>query len=175
MAPASPIKIGDPVPDFKAEVDRKPIGFHEWLGDSWGILLSIPALAVAVRLEAAASFGRDFARRGARILGLAIEPADSGAGFPIAADPENRIAAGCGMNPGAEAPAAHTVFLIDPKKKLRLILDYPASAGVDFGEVLWALDRLQLSDVAPASYWRAGDDASMKVVQVLGQNLSLPA
>ena len=173
-------KIGDIAPDFEAETTRGSIRFHEWLGDSWAILFSHPKTFTPVcttELGEVARLKDEFSKRGVKILGLSVDAtADQVAwegdiaetqghkvDFPMVSDSERKVASLYEMiHPNAsDTLTVRTVYVIDPNKKIRLTLTYPASTGRDFKEILRAIDSLQLTDshkVATPVNWRVGDD-----------------
>ena len=174
------IKIGDTAPDFKAESTRGPISFHEWLGDSWGVLFSHPKTYTPVcttELGEVSRLHEEFAKRGIKVLGLSVDSSEDQVAwegdiaetqghkvnFPMVSDAQREVASLYDMiHPNASNTlTVRTVYVIDPNKKVRLTLTYPASTGRDFGEILRAIDSLQLTDahkVATPVNWRAGDD-----------------
>ena len=174
------LRLGDTAPDFQAESSQGPISFHEWLGDSWGILFSHPRDFTPVcttELGYVARLAPEFARRGVKAIGLSVDPVDShkgwlrdieetqghAVGFPILADPDRTVAALYGMIHPAhdEVYTVRTVFVIDPKKKVRLLITYPQTTGRNFDEILRVIDSLQLTDahrVATPVNWKQGED-----------------
>ncbi len=153
------LRLGDTAPDFQAETTAGPVSFHDWLGDSWAVLFSHPRDFTPVcttELGYVARLRPEFERRGVKAIGLSIDPVTSHQGwladiketqgyavdFPIIADPD-------------------TVFVIDPKKKIRLFITYPQTTGRNFDEILRVIDSLQLTDghrVATPVNWRPGED-----------------
>lgn len=174
------LQIGDIAPDFEAETTVGRIGFHSWLGNSWGVLFSHPKDYTPVcttELGATAKLKGEFEKRGVKVIGLSVDSVDDhiawkrdieqtqGAKveFPMIADPDLRIANLYGMiHPNAsDRFTVRSVFVIDPKKKVRLTLNYPASTGRNFEEILRVLDSLQLTDqfkVATPVNWKQGQD-----------------
>ena len=174
------LRLGDTAPDFQAETTAGPIQFHEWLGDGWGVLFSHPRDFTPVcttELGYVARLRPDFERRGVKAIGLSIDPVDSHKGwmkdiketqgheptFPIVADPERKVANLYGMMHPAhdEVYTVRTVFVIDPKKKVRLMITYPQTTGRNFDEILRVIDSMQLTDgyrVATPVNWKQGDD-----------------
>ena len=139
------LRLGDTAPDFTADSTAGPIRFHEWLGDGWGILFSHPRDFTPVcttELGYVARLKPEFDKRNVKALGLSIDPVESHKGwakdiqetqgyapnFPIVADPERKVADLYGMMHPAhdEVYTVRTVFVIDPKKKIRLMITYPA-------------------------------------------------
>ncbi|MBB2168872.1 peroxiredoxin [Gluconacetobacter aggeris] len=174
------IHLGDVAPDFEQETTIGRIRFHEWLGDSWGILFSHPKDFTPVcttELGAVAKLAPEWAKRNTKVIGLSVDPVGShtewaadiadtqGAtvNFPIIADADGKVAALYDMiHPAADPKVTvRTVFIIDPAKKVRLTLTYPPSAGRNFNEILRVLDSLQLTDhhkVTTPANWQEGDD-----------------
>ena len=174
------IRIGDDAPDFTAESTEGKIRFHEWLGNSWGILFSHPADFTPVcttELGKTALLQEEFAKRNVKVLAVSVDPLDKHfewrkdinetqnvtVGFPIIADADKSIANAYGMiHPNAsETFTVRSLFVIDPNKKIRLIITYPASTGRNFNEVLRVLESLQLTagySVATPADWNHGED-----------------
>ena len=172
------IQLGQIAPDFEQDSTEGRIRFHEWLGDSWGILFSHPKDYTPVcttELAAVARLKPQWDRRHVKVLGLSVDPADSHAGwaadivetqgqqvnFPILADADRRVSNLYGMvHPEADPTVTvRSVFVIDPAKKVRLMLTYPPSAGRNFDEILRVVDSLQLTDkhkVATPADWQPG-------------------
>jgi thioredoxin-dependent peroxiredoxin len=174
------LQLGDIAPDFEADSTVGKIKFHSWLGDSWGVLFSHPKDFTPVcttELGATAKLKDEFARRGVKVIGLSVDSVDdhlawkrdieqtsgSKVEFPMIADPDLKVANLYGMiHPNAsDRFTVRSVFVIDPKKKVRLTLNYPASAGRNFDEILRVIDSLQLTDqfkVATPVNWKQGQD-----------------
>ena len=174
------LTIGDTAPDFEADTTEGRIKFHEWIGDSWAVLFSHPRDFTPVcttELGYVARLKSDFDKRGVKCMGLSIDPVDSHRGwmadiketqghepnFPIVADPQRTVANLYGMMHPAhdEVYTVRTVFVIDPKKKIRLMITYPQTTGRNFDEILRVIDSLQLTDgyrVATPVNWKQGDD-----------------
>jgi alkyl hydroperoxide reductase subunit AhpC len=174
------LRLGDTAPDFTAISTDGEIDFHDWLGDSWAILFSHPKDFTPVcttELGAVARLKPEFDKRGVKVLGLSVDGVTDHEGwsrdieatqgvalnFPLIADKDRAIATAYDMlDPTAEATqTVRSVFVIDPAKKIRLTLTYPASTGRDFGEILRTIDSLQLTSsrsVATPANWRKGDD-----------------
>ncbi len=174
------LRLGDTAPDFTAETTQGPVKFHDWIGDSWAILFSHPRDFTPVcttELGYVARLKGDFDKRGVKCIGLSIDPVDSHKGwmkdiketqgyepnFPIVADPERKVANLYGMMHPAhdEVYTVRTVFVIDPKKKIRLMITYPQTTGRNFDEILRVIDSLQLTDgyrVATPVNWKQGED-----------------
>ncbi len=174
------LRLGDIAPDFTAASTEGEIKFHEFLGDSWGILFSHPADYTPVcttELGRTALLKEEFAKRNTKVLAVSVDPLDSHFGwrndivetqqcsvdFPILADPDKKIAELYDMiHPNAsEKVTVRSLFIIGPDKKIKLIITYPASTGRNFFEVLRVLDSLQLTayhSVATPADWKSGED-----------------
>lgn len=173
------LRLGDEAPDFKAATTAGEISFHEYLGDSWGILFSHPADFTPVcttELGRTARLQEEFARRNVKVLALSIDPLDKHRDwirdidetqqtcvtFPVIADKDRKVAVLYDMiHPNASATATvRSLFIIGPDKKLKLSLTYPASTGRNFYEILRVLDSLQLTarhSVATPADWQPGE------------------
>ena len=174
------LQLGDVVPDFTQDSTEGPLHFYDWAGDSWVILFSHPKDFTPVcttELGAVAKLKPEFDKRGVKAIGLSVDPADShgrwaadieetqGAklNFPLIADHDRKVASLYGMiHPNAsDTMTVRSVFVIDPNKKLRLTLTYPASTGRNFDEILRALDSLQLTakhKLSTPVNWKQGED-----------------
>lgn len=174
------LRLGDTAPDFTQDSSIGPISFHQWLGDSWGVLFSHPADFTPVcttELGATAKLADEFKKRNVKAIALSVDPVASHHGwikdinetqgcevnFPIIADEDKKVATLYDMiHPNALANATvRSVFIIDPNKKIRLTLTYPASTGRNFNEILRVIDSLQLTEyhsVATPANWKDGDD-----------------
>jgi len=174
------LRLGDTAPDFTAETTQGPVKFHDWIGDSWAVLFSHPRDYTPVcttELGYVARLRGEFDKRHVKTIGLSIDPVDSHKGwmkdiketqgheptFPIVADPERKVANLYGMMHPAhdEVYTVRTVFVIDPKKKIRLTITYPQTTGRNFDEILRVIDSMQLTDgyrVATPVNWKQGDD-----------------
>jgi alkyl hydroperoxide reductase subunit AhpC len=174
------LRLGDTAPDFAAVTTEGPINFHEWIGTGWAILFSHPRDFTPVcttELGYVARLKPEFDRRGVKAIGLSIDPVDAhqkwaadiretqghAPNFPIIADPERKVARLYGMIHPAhdEVYTVRTVFVIDPKKKIRLTITYPQTTGRNFDEILRVIDSLQLTDahrVATPVNWKHGED-----------------
>ncbi|MGK7931870.1 MAG: peroxiredoxin [Microcystaceae cyanobacterium] len=174
------LQLGDVVPDFNQETSEGTISFHEWIGDSWVVLFSHPADYTPVcttELGTVASLKPEFEKRNVKVLALSVDDVASHKGwindinetqkttvnYPIIADPDRKVADLYGMiHPNSlNNLTIRSVFVIDPNKKLRLSLTYPASTGRNFDEILRVIDSLQLTDyhqVATPANWKDGDD-----------------
>ena len=168
-----PLPIGADAPDFEAVTTDGPIKFHEWLGDSWGVLFSHPKDFTPVcttELGYMARIKPDFDKRGVKVIGLSIDPVDRHAAwakdiaetqgtapnFPMIADFDLKVAKLYGMLPAdagescegrtaADNATVRNVYVIGPDKKIKLVLSYPMSTGRNFDEVMRVLDSLQLT------------------------------
>jgi len=174
------IRLGDPAPDFEQESSIGKIKFHEWAGDSWVILFSHPADFTPVcttELGLTAKLKPEFDKRNVKAIALSVDPADKHVtwikdieetqktvvGFPIIADEDKTVSNLYDMiHPNQSATATvRSLFVIDPKKVVRLMITYPMSTGRNFDEVLRVVDALQLTDaytVATPGNWKDGDD-----------------
>lgn len=174
------LRLGDTAPDFEQESSVGTIRFHEYLGDSWGVLFSHPADFTPVcttELGYTAIVSGEFAKRNVKVIAVSVDDAESHkkwigdinetqntqVNFPILADPDRKVATLYDMiHPNASTTATvRSVFVIDPAKKIRMILTYPASTGRNFNEILRVIDSLQLTDshsVATPVNWQQGDD-----------------
>src|ERR1051325_7769127 len=142
------IRLGDTAPDFTAETTEGPIHFHEWLGDSWGVLFSHPKdfpPVCTTELGAAARLKPEFDKRNVKIVGLSGDPVDShkswagdieetqgsALNFPLIADPDRKVSDLYDMiHPNAnDTFTVRSVYVIGPDKKVKLTLTYPASTG----------------------------------------------
>ena len=168
-----PLPIGANAPDFEAVTTEGPIKFHEWLGDSWGVLFSHPKDFTPVcttELGYMARIKPDFDKRGVKVIGLSVDPVENHAkwgddiaetqgtapNYPMIADSDLKVAKAYGMLP-ADAPdtcdgrtaadnaTVRNVYVIGPDKKIKLVLSYPMSTGRNFDEVLRIIDSLQLT------------------------------
>jgi alkyl hydroperoxide reductase subunit AhpC len=173
------IRLGDVAPDFEAETTHGRIRFHEWLGDAWGIIFSHPRDFTPVcttELGEVARLRAEFERRGVRVIGLSVDDLEShqrweadiadiaGAPmwFPMIADADRHVSGLYGMIHPNELDSAtvRSVFVIDPNKRVRLMIVYPASVGRNFAEILRAIDALQRTaryPVATPANWQPGD------------------
>ncbi|MDA0595574.1 MAG: peroxiredoxin [Chloroflexi bacterium] len=171
--------LGDTVPNFTQASTYGDLDLYNFLGDGWGILFSHPADFTPVcttELGAVAGLKGQFDKRNTKVVGLSVDELSSHAGwvkdieetqnvtlnFPIIADTDKKVADLYGMIQSEDNKmTVRSVFVIDPAKKLRLTLTYPASTGRNFAEILRVLDSLQLTDgykVATPANWRDGDD-----------------
>lgn len=174
------LKLLDTVPDFTQDSTIGPLSFYAWAGNDWIVLFSHPKDFTPVcttELGAVAKLKPEFDKRGVKVVGLSVDPVDrhnewaadiartQGAelNFPLIADHDRRIADLLGLiHPNASDTATvRSVFVIDPARKVRLTLTYPASTGRNFAEILRTIDSLQLTDrhkVATPADWKQGDD-----------------
>ncbi len=174
------LRLGDVAPDFSANTTQGPLNFHEWLGDSWGMLFSHPADFTPVcttELGKTALLKGDFEKRNVKVIAVSVDDLDSHnkwvpdinevnnttVNFPIIADGDRNVATLYDMiHPNAsEKTTVRSVFVIGPDKKVKLTLTYPASTGRNFVELLRVIDSLQLTanyQVATPADWKDGDD-----------------
>ena len=183
------LRINDIAPDFTAETTQGTLHFHEWIGDGWAVLFSHPKDFTPVcttELGAMANLEEQFAARGAKVIGLSLDPVETHAKwakdiedvggtpvrYPMIGDPDLKIAKLYDMLPGDAGDieggrtAAHnapvrTVFVVGPDKRIKLHLAYPMTTGRNFDEVLRVLDSMQLTakhKVATPANWKQGDD-----------------
>lgn len=167
------VRLGDTAPDFTAETTQGTINFHEWLGDSWGVLFSHPKDYTPVcttELGTMAGLAPEFAKRNVKIIGLSVDPVASHTGwakdiedvtghavnYPMIGDPELKVSKLYGMLPAtagdssqgrtaADNQTVRTVFVIGPDKVVKLALAYPMTTGRNFDEILRVIDSLQLT------------------------------
>ena len=183
------LRINDVAPDFTAETTQGTIHFHEWIGDNWAVLFSHPKDFTPVcttELGAVANLEKQFAERGAKVIGLSVDPVSNhekwsadieevgGAkvNYPIIGDTELKIAKlydmlsaeegdSCeGRTPANNAPV-RTVFVIGPDKRIKLTMSYPMTTGRNFDEIIRVLDSIQLTakhKVATPANWKQGGD-----------------
>mgnify|MGYP006292367997 CR=1 FL=1 len=174
------LRLGDTVPNFQQASTQGTIDLYDYLGDSWGVLFSHPADFTPVcttELGTVAKLMDEFAQRNTKVLALSVDPVEShkrwisdieetqGAsiGYPILADADRKVSELYDMvHPNADSNlTVRSVFIIDPQKKLRLTLTYPASTGRNFDELLRVIDSLQLTDhhsVATPADWKDGEE-----------------
>jgi alkyl hydroperoxide reductase subunit AhpC len=167
------LTIGDTAPDFEAQTSEGPISFHEWLGDSWGVLFSHPRDFTPVcttELGYMASIKPEFDKRNTKIIGLSVDPVGNhekwsqdietatgtAPNYPLIGDDDYKIAKAYGMLPAdvageatertpAQNQTVRNVFVVGPDKKIKLVLVYPMTTGRNFDEVLRVIDSLQLT------------------------------
>lgn len=174
------LRLGDTAPDFTAETTEGTIKFHEWLGNSWGVLFSHPADFTPVcttELGAVARLRSEFDKRNVKVIALSVDPVESHrkwigdinetqackVDYPLIADPDFKVANLYGMvHPNASDKfTVRSVFVIGPDKKIKLTITYPASTGRNFDEILRVIDSLQLTanySVATPANWKNGED-----------------
>ena len=174
------VRLGDTAPDFTAETTQGTISFHEWLGDSWGVLFSHPKDFTPVcttELGYVARIKPDFDKRNVKVIGLSVDPVDShvkweadiaetqgtAVNFPMIGDGDKKVSDLYEMiHPNAsDTMTVRSVFIIGPDKKIKLSLTYPASTGRNFDEILRVIDSLQLTakfKVATPANWVNGGD-----------------
>jgi len=174
------LKLGDTAPDFEQDSSEGRIKFHEWLGDKWGVLFSHPADFTPVcttELGFTAKLKDEFDKRNVKAIALSVDSAESHVkwiddinttqntivNFPILADADRKVSDLYDLiHPNAsETLTVRSLFVIDPNKKVRLTITYPASTGRNFNEILRVIDSLQLTDshkVATPANWVDGDD-----------------
>jgi alkyl hydroperoxide reductase subunit AhpC len=183
------LRINDLAPDFTAETTHGTIRFHEWIGDNWAVLFSHPKDFTPVcttELGAMAGLEGEFAKRGAKIIGLSVDPVanhDKWAvdiedvtgnkiNYPMIGDTDLSISKLYNMLPAEEGDscegrtaatnaAVRTVFVIGPDKKIKLQLSYPMTTGRNFDEIIRVLDSMQLTaryKVATPANWKQGDE-----------------
>ncbi|XP_012254949.2 peroxiredoxin-6 [Athalia rosae] len=185
------VLLGETFPNFTANSDIGPIEFHDWIGDSWAILFSHPndfTPVCTTELARVAKLIPAFAKRGVKVIALSCNSVDSHIQwikdiraygnitgevfpYPIIEDENREISLSLGMLDPDERDSqglplsARSVFIIDPKKKMRLSILYPATTGRNFDEILRVIDSLQLTDkhkVATPVDWRNGDDVMIQ-------------
>lgn len=174
------LRLGDTAPNFEQQSSEGLINFYDFLGDSWGILFSHPADYTPVcttELGFTAKLKDEFEKRGVKAIALSVDDVDSHHGwikdinetqntsvnFPIIADQNRKVSTLYDfIHPNAsETLTVRSLVIIDPNKKVRLIITYPASTGRNFHEILRVVDSLQLTDnhkVATPANWQQGDD-----------------
>jgi thioredoxin-dependent peroxiredoxin len=180
MEVAMALQLGDTAPDFTQDSTEGPIRFHDWIGANWAVLFSHPKDFTPVcttELGEVAKLKPEFDKRGVKVIGLSVDPLGAhrewshdiaetqGAApnFPLIADADRKVSDLYGMiHPNAnDTLTVRSVFIIDPNKKIRLVLTYPASTGRNFAEILRTIDSLQLTDnykVATPVNWKHGED-----------------
>ena len=174
------IQLGDIAPDFKQDSSEGLISFHQWLGDSWGVLFSHPADFTPVcttELGFTAKLKDEFAARNVKAIALSVDPVASHhewikdinetqntlVNFRILADDDRKVSKLYDLiHPNAcDTLTVRSLFIIDPNKKVRLTITYPASTGRNFHEILRVIDSLQLTDnykVATPANWQEGEE-----------------
>ena len=174
------VRLGDVAPDFTAETTQGTINFHEWLGDSWGILFSHPKDFTPVcttELGYVASIKGEFDKRNVKVIGLSVDPVTShvewekdieetqgtAVNFPMIGDGDRKVSTLYDMiHPNAnDTLTVRSVYIVGPDKKVKLTITYPASTGRNFDEILRVIDSLQLTSkysVATPVNWTDGGD-----------------
>ena len=174
------IRLGDLAPDFIAASTEGNIKFHEWLGNSWGVLFSHPADFTPVcttELGTVAKLKNEFEKRNVKVIALSVDPVETHyewikdinetqntvVNFPIIADPIFEVSKLYDfVHPNASDKfTVRSVVILDPEKKVKLIITYPASTGRNFDEILRVIDSLQLTanyQVATPANWKQGED-----------------
>ena len=182
------VRLGDTAPDFTADTTQGTVHFHEWLGDSWGVLFSHPKDFTPVcttELGYVAKIKPEFDKRNVKVIGLSIDPVEdhkrwakdieetqgTAPNYPIIGDQDLTVAklydmihpnaSGAQPRTPADNATIRSVFIVGPDKKIKLILTYPMTTGRNFDEVLRVLDSLQLTvkhKVATPANWKQGED-----------------
>ncbi len=174
------LRLGDIAPNFTAESTEGNIHFHEWLGNSWGVLFSHPADFTPVcttELGTVAKLKNEFEKRDVKVIALSVDPIETHhewikdinetqnttVNFPIIADPVFEVSKLYDfVHPNASDKfTVRSVVILDPEKKVKLIITYPASTGRNFDEILRVIDSLQLTanyQVATPANWKQGED-----------------
>jgi alkyl hydroperoxide reductase subunit AhpC len=186
---SGPLAIGSDAPDFEAQTTEGPIHFHQWLGNAWGVIFSHPKDFTPVcttELGYMARIKPEFDKRGVKVIGLSVDPVDKHAGwakdiqetqgtavnFPMIGDTDLKVAKLYGMLPAdagetsegrtaADNATVRNVYVINPAKKITLVISYPMSTGRNFDEVLRVLDSMQLTakhKVSTPVNWKNGED-----------------
>lgn len=174
------IQLGATAPDFTAQTTQGNLSFHQWIGESWCILFSHPKDFTPVcttELGSAAKLNAEFTKRGVKLIGLSVGSLEDHKkwipdidqihgvklSFPLIADSDHTVSKLYGMiHPlASDTMTVRTVFIIDPKKKIRLMMTYPASTGRNFQEIMRVVDSMQLTDkhkVATPANWVQGQE-----------------
>jgi len=174
------VRLGDTAPDFTAQTTEGEINFHEWLGDSWGVLFSHPKDFTPVcttELGLVAKLKPEFDKRNVKVIGLSVDSIENhgkwaddiketqgtAVNFPVIGDADKKVSDLYDMiHPNAsDTLTVRSVFIIGPDKKVKLNITYPASTGRNFDEILRVIDSLQLTakhKVATPGNWKDGDD-----------------
>jgi thioredoxin-dependent peroxiredoxin len=175
------LRLGDTAPDFTQDSTQGKIHFHDWIGDNWAVLFSHPADFTPVcttELGYVAHINEaEFARRGVKVIAISVDPVSAHnewvkdinetqhcqVSYPILGDEDRRVSELYDMlHPGeGDSSPVRSVFIIDPKKKIRAVITYPKSTGRNFAEILRVIDSLQLTDrygVATPANWKNGED-----------------
>ena len=179
-APPVILRLGDIAPDFEADTTMGRLKFHEWLGDSWGVIFSHPRDFTPVcttELGYVAKIKEEFQKRNVKVIGLSVDPVAShevweadiaetqgtAVNFPMIGDPDRTVSNLYGMiHPNAMMTlTVRSVFIMSPDKKIRLMITYPASTGRNFDEIIRVIDSLQITDkyrIATPVNWNVGDN-----------------
>jgi thioredoxin-dependent peroxiredoxin len=174
------VRIGDTAPDFEIDSTEGTVKFHEWLGESWGVLFSHPADFTPVcttELGMVSKLEPEWKKRNVKVIGLSVDSVEdhrkwagdieetqgTALNFPLIGDPERKVATAYDMiHPNADNTlTVRSVFVVGPDKKVKASLTYPASTGRNFDEILRLIDSLQLTtkhQVATPVNWTDGDD-----------------
>lgn len=174
------VQLGDTVPDFEADTTQGRLEFHKWLAGSWGIRFSHPKDFTPVcttELGEVARLLPEFERRSTKVIGLSVDDVNShsrwesdieevsgySVNFPMIGDADRRVSNLYGIihSSAADSLTVRSVFVIDPAKRLRLEMTYPASVGRNVVEILRVLDALQLVDEFPVASpvnWQPGEE-----------------
>ncbi len=174
------LRLGDTAPDFEQNSSIGSLKFYEWAGDSWVVLFSHPADFTPVcttELGFTAKLQPEFEKRNVKALALSVDPMETHqiwindiqetqnakVEFPIIADADKKVSTAYDMIHPEQSTTTtvRSLFIIDPAKKVRLIIVYPMSTGRNFNEVMRVIDALQLTDkftVATPANWQDGDD-----------------
>ncbi|MFC5047598.1 peroxiredoxin [Aquimarina hainanensis] len=188
------LRLGDEAPNFVAQTTQGEIDFHNWLGDSWGVLFSHPADYTPVcttELGTVAKYAKEFSDRNVKVAALSVDGLEDHHGwikdinetqqttvdFPIIADEERKVSELYDMiHPNADSKmTVRSVFVIGADKKIKLIIVYPASTGRNFDELLRVIDSLQLTayhKLATPANWKHGEDC---VISPAVSNEEIPA
>ena len=174
------LRIGDLAPDFTQDSTAGEVRVPQWLGSGWGVLFSHPKDVTPVcttELGVTAKLKDEFDKRGVKVLAVSVDPVEAHkswigdidetqgtrVNFPLLGDPDRTVANLYGMihpNPN-DTLTVRSVFVVDPAKKIRATITYPASTGRNFDEILRLIDSLQLTDgqsVATPANWRRGEE-----------------
>jgi alkyl hydroperoxide reductase subunit AhpC len=175
------LRLGDTAPDFTQDSTQGQIRFHDWIGNSWAVIFSHPADFTPVcttELGYVAKVNKgEFAKRGVKVIAISVDPVsahnnwikdinetqNTKVDYPILGDQDHKVSELYDMlHPGeGDSSPVRSVFIIDPKKKIRTVITYPKSTGRNFDEILRVIDSLQLTDnysVATPANWKNGDD-----------------
>lgn len=174
------LRIGDDAPNFRAQTTEGEVDFHQWLGDSWGIIYSHPADFTPVcttELGRTAHLKQDFEKRNTKVIAVSVdnlashqdwvkdinETQNCTVEFPIIADEDRKVATLYNMihENASDSMTVRSVYFIGPDKKIKAIITYPASTGRNFNEILRVIDSLQLTakhSVATPVDWKVGDE-----------------